>query len=67
MNVPPNYQAYLLRLWQAGDGDQPQWRASLEDPRSGEVKGFSSLEEMFEFIWRMVKEGEAQPDAENHG
>ncbi len=67
MNVSPNYQAYLLRLWQAGDGDQPQWRASLEDPRSGEVKGFSSLEEMFEFIWGMVKEGEAQPDAQNHG
>jgi hypothetical protein len=67
VNVSPNYQAYLLRLWQAGDGDQPQWRASLEDPRNGEVRGFSSLEEMFAFIWEMVKEGEAQSVAENHG
>ena len=48
--VPPRYISYLLRLWLAGDGDQPQWRAALIDPRSGEQKGFASLEELFEFL-----------------
>ena len=50
MNASPNYKAYLLRLWLAGDGDQPEWRASLEDPGTGEVRGFSDLEEMVTFL-----------------
>ena len=50
MNASSNYKAYLLRLWLAGDGDQPEWRASLEDPGTGEVRGFSDLEEMLEFL-----------------
>jgi hypothetical protein len=40
---------YLLRLWLA-DGDDPVWRASLEDPSSGERHGFGSLERLFAFI-----------------
>jgi hypothetical protein len=57
MNASPNYMSYLLRLWLAGDGDQPEWRASLEDPGTGEVRGFSDLEEMVEFLKNVKQEG----------
>ena len=57
MNASSNYKAYLLRLWLAGDGDQPQWRASLEDPRTGQVQGFANLEGMLEYL-RGVEKGE---------
>ncbi|RPJ04209.1 MAG: hypothetical protein EHM37_23555 [Deltaproteobacteria bacterium] len=57
MNASSNYKAYLLRLWLAGDGDQPEWRASLEDPGTGEVRGFSDLDEMVEFLKNVEQEG----------
>lgn len=58
MGTGSEYLSYLLRLWLAGDGDQPQWRASLEDPHTGEQTGFDSLEELFEFLRDKVKEDE---------
>jgi hypothetical protein len=52
-----NYFAYLLRLWRESGGDLPRdestrWRASLQDPHSGERVGFASLEELFSFLRR---------------
>ena len=64
--VPPRYISYLLRLWLAGDNGQPQWRAALTDPLSGEQKGFDSLEELFEFLRVQVtgsKTKREQPDS----
>ena len=52
----PLYLSYLLRLWLAGDGDQPQWRFSLEDPLSGERFGFNNLEELVEFLRQKIEE-----------
>lgn len=46
----PSYFSYLLRIWLAGDGQEPQWRASLEDPRTGEVTGFERVEDLVEFL-----------------
>ena len=45
-----SYLSYLLRLWLMEDGDQPQWRAALEDPRTGQLISFASLEELFVFL-----------------
>jgi hypothetical protein len=42
----PPYLSYLLRLWLAGDDDHPQWRLALIDPKSGEHRGFASLQEL---------------------
>ena len=57
MNDPAShYLSYLLRLWLAGDRDQPQWRFSLKDTHSGERKGFISMEELFEFLREKIKE-----------
>jgi len=47
-----SYHSYLLRLWQVGKGLPPEeaWRASLENPHTGEILKFSSLERLFEFL-----------------
>jgi hypothetical protein len=46
MTEGKHYFSYLLRVWLAEEGSQPQWRASLEDTHSGERQGFASLEDM---------------------
>jgi len=46
---PPDYLAYLLRLWRT-KGEEAVWRASLEDPHTGERLGFASLDELFTFL-----------------
>ncbi|MBI5302038.1 MAG: hypothetical protein HY868_07860 [Chloroflexi bacterium] len=46
----PRYLAYMLRLWQVRDNGETTWRASLEDPHSGERRGFASLEMLFAFL-----------------
>jgi hypothetical protein len=44
------YISYLLRLWQvAGDGNLV-WRASLENPHTGERHGFSCLDDLIAFL-----------------
>jgi hypothetical protein len=50
------YFSYLLRLWHAGDGSKPQWRASLQDPRTGDLRGFDSLETLFDFLKQKIRE-----------
>ena len=44
------YFSYLLRIWQENDREAPIWRASLEDPQSGERKGFLSLDALVAYI-----------------
>ncbi len=50
----PDYFSYLLRFWRTGP-DRP-WRASLEDPRTGERWGFGSLEALQEFLRRRMSQ-----------
>jgi hypothetical protein len=47
-----NYFAYLLRLWRERSGESSRWRASLQDPHSGERVGFANLEELFGYLRR---------------
>ncbi len=52
-NKPPRYHAYLLRFWQ--ERSQPltrlaAWRFSLEDPHTGERRGFADLEKLVAFL-----------------
>ncbi len=47
----PTYVAYMLRLWQAGSrGGLPVWRASLENPHTGERLAFGDEEALFAFL-----------------
>ncbi|MDP9351470.1 MAG: hypothetical protein M3P51_08020 [Chloroflexota bacterium] len=50
MHTTSRYISYLRRLWQVSDGRQPVWRAMVEDPRSGEQRGFASPELLFAFL-----------------
>ena len=43
---PRRYLSYLLRLWQASSHGELVWRASLEDPHTGERRGFACLAEL---------------------
>ena len=49
-NKQRRYHAYLLRLWQTGEGEPGVWRAQLEDPRTGERRGFADLASLFVFL-----------------
>jgi hypothetical protein len=42
------YHAYLIRLWQE-DAHSP-WRATLEDPHTGERKGFADLDSLITYL-----------------
>ena len=45
------YLAYMLRLWKAGSrGGQPIWRASLENPHTGERLAFGDTDALFAFL-----------------
>jgi len=44
-----DYLSYLLRLWRESE-EQGVWRASLEDPQTGERTGFASLEALLVFL-----------------
>jgi len=42
--------AFLVRLWQVDNHRHPIWRASIQDPHTGERLGFASLESLFAFL-----------------
>lgn len=44
------YLSYLLRLWQISSEGKWLWRASLENPHTGERHGFADLKSMFAFL-----------------
>jgi hypothetical protein len=56
------YIAYMLRLWQAGSRDgMPVWRASLENPHTGERLAFGDVEGLFAFLSELLASaGEAR-------
>ncbi|MFZ0548983.1 MAG: hypothetical protein WAM60_26285 [Candidatus Promineifilaceae bacterium] len=43
-----DYQAFLLRVWR--EDDHSGWRASLENPYTGQSVGFSSMKQLYEFL-----------------
>ena len=59
-----HYRAFLLRLWRVGQGEGAVWRTSLEDPHSGEVRAFASLEALMAFLEGLI---EGQGSAESTG
>ncbi len=50
MDNAPCYYSYLLRVWLAGDGNQPHWRASLENTHTGIRIGFASLKALCDYL-----------------
>ena len=50
------YTAYLLRLWQVTNMEGTEWRASLESPHNRKRIGFTSLDELIDFLRRETGE-----------
>lgn len=50
------YFSYLLRLWQVSSAGSRVWRASLEDPHTGERRGFADLESLFAFLEEQTRD-----------
>jgi hypothetical protein len=51
-----HYLSFLLRLWRAGGDGEPVWRASLENPHTGEHLGFANLRELFAYLEAQIEE-----------
>ena len=60
----PRYLAYMLRLWQVRDNEEMLWRASLEDARTSERRGFASLEMLVAFLREQVRAGDDSKSCE---
>jgi len=54
-----NYYAYLLRCWR--ENAAAPWRATLENPHSGEIIGFASLEQLYQFLERQTGQHNQPP------
>lgn len=56
------YLSFLLRLWPVKQNGGEIWRASLENPRTGERRGFASLELLMAFLHEQIQ---AEEDESN--
>jgi hypothetical protein len=60
-----DYISYLLRVWRS-NGDETAWRASLQNPHTGEIIGFAGIDELCVFLRRQIgvissSEDDAEP------
>ena len=61
MDHKKNYRSYLLRLWVEDSNGEQGWRISLENPFSGERRGFASLKDLCAYLKeKMQDENEKQ-------
>ncbi len=50
------YFSYLLRVWRVLREDELVWMASLEDPRTGKRQSFTSLEDLYAFLLKDIRQ-----------
>ena len=62
---PGDYHAYLLRLWRAQQDQQVVWRASLDDPRTGERRGFASFDQLVDYLQETLEERPKDEEAQS--
>ena len=48
MTNSPNYHAYLLRVWR--ENDREPWRATLENPHTGERLAFAGADRLLAYL-----------------
>lgn len=56
----PNYYAYLIRLWRLNN--TAVWRATLQDPHTGQKYLFDSVESLFSFLNQQLDKTPSIPD-----
>ncbi len=57
------YFSYLLRVWRVLRDDELIWMASLEDPRTGKRQSFTSLEDLYAFLLKDIRQSNEQSQA----
>jgi hypothetical protein len=50
------YFSYLLRIWRVVRDEELVWMASLEDPRTGKRQSFTSLEDLYAFLLKDIRQ-----------
>ena len=61
----PQYLSYLLRLWAVKSAGETYWRASLENPTTGNRQGFPNLEALFTYLeWVAQDPSSEKPTSE---
>lgn len=53
------YHAMMLRLWRDEHADQ--WRASIQDPHTGEKRRFTSIEQFCAYLHRKLAPPDDKP------
>lgn len=53
------YRVFVLRFWAEPDLSKKLWRFSLEDSLTGERYGFSSLENVCDFLRQFLETSKA--------
>jgi hypothetical protein len=63
---PRRYRAYLLRFWQEPRpaAETEEWRFSLEDPHTGDRRGFAGLDLLFAWLRDETETGETRKEKE---
>jgi hypothetical protein len=56
------YLSYLLRVWLVRVSGKSVWRGSLEDPFTGERRGFANLRELFIYLTTRIGENDQDTD-----
>ena len=59
------YQSYLLRLWIENENGKQVWRISLEDPFTGERRGFASRRDLCAFLEEKMSEKKENQEVSN--
>jgi len=49
------YHSFLFRLWLVRQNSHLTWRASLENPHTGQEQLFFSLEDLINFLQQLVQ------------
>jgi hypothetical protein len=62
-----DYYSYLLRLWRTTGAGETAWRASLENPHTGERTGFPSLEALFCHLQEQIGAGGGATETQEGG
>jgi hypothetical protein len=48
------YDAFLLRVWRSGMGDEGQWAGRVEHLPHGEILRFSTLDALLAYLYRTL-------------
>jgi hypothetical protein len=66
-----DYVSYLLRMWQDSRDEEQScpteatWRATLQSPHTGDLVGFSNLEDLFAFLRGQAGQESAVDNVQN--